>query len=483
MGLLSKIISVPSIGKMALEILKKRAFKPFQIPLEKVLEKQNEMLAVKFKRMEGTEIGRRLGVHKQAKLQDLPVTEYSFYEPFYSNPSPSAFMYPLEHYKKVKTSGTAGKEKWYMLPRQSMLNAFRETCLPLIMAVFHNGERITLEYADNLYINVGPAPFIGGSVVSLGTREKKIPFINIVPNVNLPYKDKVQYFISNYERIDGAVLLTSTLVSQIIPAIGKPIKLKGLLLTDTPAEIYLDEIEKYTGAIPKTVYGSTETTASTVSSVQHRLGFFFDWRRGIFEFIPLREGEAEERKPISINEVKVGKVYQLVYTSFETELTRIDLKDSLECIALGDDILGTNYPIFKFHGRLEKTISLQNFTRISEAELLAAFKEAGVSFFDFTTRVETEKGLEYLTVYMEHTGNMNAKEIESAVHKQLYRKDKDYKDLCDCFEYIPIKVHLIPRGTFARYLEEKGGTFPKVDRINVRDEEFKKLIRLAKIFQ
>jgi len=470
---------MPPIGRIALKFLKKRAFKPYQIPIEEAIEKQYRMLCTKFKKMQKTDIGRKLGISKGVKLQNLPITEYSFYQPFYVNPSPTAFMYPLEDYIRVKTSGTAGKEKWFLLPRKKILEAFKETVIPFIFAGFHDGKRIALEYGDNVYINFGPAPFISGILVIMGSTKIKPPF-NFVPDVNLPYKDKIQYFILNYKEIDAAMVPVSTLISQIMPAIRTPIKLKGLLVPDTPAlGTYLDEIQDFTGVTPRTAYGSVETGPCTLPSVQHLMGFMFDLRRGVFEFLPATGKEAKKEKTVAINEVNVGETYRLLYTDFYSEITRYDTKDSFECIAKGDQILGTEFPVFKFLGRLDRTISLLNFTRISEDELVSAFKAAEVPIIDFTTKVESEKGMEYILIYVEQRGGMQPAEIKKRLHERLLEVDRDYRNLVEFFNYIPIRVRNVPNEAFAEYLKGKSGTLPKVERIDMKEKEFTRFLRIV----
>jgi len=150
-------------------------------------------------------------------------------------------------------------------------------------------------------------------------------------------------------------------------------------------------------------------------------------------------------------------------------------------VAKGDDILNADCPVFKFFSRSEKTIILQSFTRISEEELLTAFSEAGIPYIDFTTRVEVEGGFEYLIIYLEYVGSLTVEKIQKSIHEQLYGKDKDYHDLVDFFDYVPIKIRLVPRGVFAKYLEGiPTGGFPKVDKINMSDKEFERLMRLIK---
>jgi hypothetical protein len=382
-------------------------------------------------------------------------------------------MYPLEDYIRARTSGTAGKEKWLMIPKIVISKTFRETAIESFFTIFHDGEKITLEYGDNIYVNTAPRPFVGGFLIP---ETGSFGIVNIVPNINLSYNDKIRYFIMNPKKLHAAVMLASTLVSQIMPAISKPIKLKGFLCTDANiAEVYKDDIEKFTGVAPKTLYGSAETIMPSVPSIQHSLGFIFDWRRGLFEFLP----EDDETNMVEMDEVKVGNTYRLIFTSFNGELTRYDTGDSIVCVAKGDDIINTDYPVFKFQARLEKTISLQNFTRISEEELLTVFKMANIPFREFTTRVEIEKGQEYLTIYIEHLGSMTTQIIEKAIHKQLYEIDGDYRDLVDFFNYIPLKIKLVPRGVFAQYKNEVATAMHKVDRINMRDGKFKQFLRIV----
>ena len=475
--LLLKLLSYPPIGRLAIKTVKKNAFKPLQIPLESAMERQREMLRRKFKRMEKTCIGRKMGIHRNSKLEDLPITDYEFYRPFYEKPSPGDLIYPLNKYRRARTSGTAGTEKWFMIPKKEFEAMARETSLATLCALFHNGEECTLEYGDKIYINVAPRPFIGGYMISEAV--EKIVLVNVVPNINLSYREKIRYFIFNYDKVDAAVMSASTLVSQIMPAIERPLRLKGLILLDSPiGEAYRDKIEDFTGTIPKSVYGSTETLACSIPSVEYPLGFILDWRRGVFEFLPVDKERSRENL-LKMDEIEVGKVYRIIYTSFFGELTRYDLKDAFKCIARGDNILGIELPVFKFYARVEKTISLLNFTRIDEEELMEAFKRAGISFVDFTVRKEIESGLEHLVIYLEHEEDQSAESIRKAIHEVLYKIDSDYRDLVNFYDYVPVKVCILPRGTFATFLQEKKASIQKVDRINMRDNEFNRLLEVA----
>jgi hypothetical protein len=482
MGLLSKIVNCPPTGKLILKMLKRRAFKPFQIPLGKVSENQLKLLDTKLKIQRNTDIGRKLGLRDKVELQKLPITNYTFYEPLFSNPLPSFFMYPLEDYVKTRTSGTAGIEKWFMIPKKMFSKIFRETAMEGMFTVFHDGERITLEYGDNLYVNFAPRPFIGGFFLP---ESDKFSLVNIIPNINLSYEDKIQFFISNYKKIDAAAMLATTLYSQIMPFIEGSINLKGLNITDTfVAEIYKEEIERFTGTKIKTVYGSTELIMPTISSLQHSLGFIFDWRRGVFEFLPVNEEENEQgitaSEAITMEEVEVGDSYRLICTPFDSDLIRYDTKDLFVCVAKGDDIINTDFPVFKFNRRLAKNISIQAFTRIGENELLNVLKDGKVPFVEFTARKEIDGGREFLALYLEQRGDMSVEEIQEIVHKGLYTIDRDYKDLVDFFGYVPLKIRLIPRGTFSKFFNQEITSSMKVDRIKMSDEKFRRLLAIVK---
>jgi phenylacetate-coenzyme A ligase PaaK-like adenylate-forming protein len=457
--------------------MKNRAFKPYQLSIESALEKQTKMLETKFKHMGRTDIGKKLGISKGTRIEDIKVTGYGFYEPFYKDFHPSAFMYPLEDYVKVKTSGTAGTEKLFVLPKRKIIRAFRETALQSIMSLFHDGEKIALERGDIIYVNTAGSLFAGGTTLSIGSKQN--PFVSLVPNVNLSYSDKVRYFIMNHKRVDAAFMQISTLLTQIMPNVDGPINLKGFGTYETPSiEEHRNEIERFVGTIPKSLYASTETNSCSVMSVQHSMGFIFDYRRGFFEFFPVDGGRNVEKESVPLNEISVGGTYRLVYTDFDSEITRYNTNDCFRCIAKGDDFLSTDFPVFRILGRIDKVISIENYTRISEHELLTALNEAGIGFEDFTSRITTREGRQYLIIYLELIKDRKQGFIRDALHKQLYSMDKDYKDLVDHLNYVPLIIRIVQRGVFAKYLDVKTGSIAKVDRINMGKEDFARFVQL-----
>ena len=445
-------------------------------------EKQEELLAEKIKRLSQTKIGKELGVKESSSIQELPLTSYSFYKKFFENPSDDAFLYPLTQYIRVITSGTVGKSKPYLVYRgfygdQAMVETFASTAI----LSTHDGEKINLKPGDVCYANAAPAPYGAGVSLELFKRLSGGLF-KIVPDLNLPFHEKVEYFIKNYEKIDVAYMPVATLLDTIYPRIGKPFKLKGYVSQDRAADPLKDKIKEVTGVFPASIYGSTETGMAAVPSVEYPTGFIFSWKIMYIEFIPEENVLTEEFEKIegvetvSLKEVEPGKRYQLVITPFRWDLTRYVMPDLLECVSKKDRILNVNMPVFKFYARADKLISLQNFTRISENELLTALEKAKIPFTDFTARVEIYGTKEYLVMYIEPSQTLNAEEAQKKIHKELYEMDFDYRSLSDFLKYVPVKVQLLPKGTFKRYLEKKEG-MPRIERIGMREDRFKELLQ------
>ena len=61
-------------------------------------------------------------------------------------------------------------------------------------------------------------------------------------------------------------------------------------------------------------------------------------------------------------------------------------------------------------------------------------KEAKVSFVDFTARKEVIDGMEYLTIYLEYSGERDSKVIQRGIHETLRSIDGDYANLTDFFD-------------------------------------------------
>lgn len=400
---------------------------------ENVGEKQEELLAEKFRKMRDTKIGKELGIDKATGIEDLPLTTYAFYEKHFLNPTAEAFMYPLDQYVPSMTSGTTGEPKKYLIPKAFFIDYLSKSGFAIVLLATHDGEKVTLEVGDTFYANTPPAPYVTG--LSFEIFQELAPSFEIIKSapkdLKASYKEKVDYFVKNYQNIDIAYMNVTTLLDEIFPRIGKTFELKGFLTTDKSASAFKEKIKAIIGSYPKVAYGSTGISGGTVPSIQYPGAFIFDWRILYPEFLPeekainTTEPKTETDVPlVSQEEVEVGSRYQLVATPFKSDITRYIMPDVFECVGIGDDILNTPFPVFEYHSRADKLIVLHNFTRINEDELLKVLKDSGVDFVDFTARVELHGTKEYLVIYVEPTEAISTKKYESVLHQQLFKPTK-----------------------------------------------------------
>jgi len=449
---------------------------------KKVTSKQEGLMQEKLGRIRDTSIGRKMGVASGSSVDKLPLTTYDFYKPYFTNPKPGDLMYPIEDYVKAMTSGSMGKPKTFLLPKKGIWDNLTKTGLSFMFLSTHDGEKICFEVGDSVYRNIPGGSYLSG-FLSDTFESRRSALVRQVPELEMTYHEKVDYFIENYPEIQVAYMTVTTLLDEVYPRIGKPFQLKGFITQDRSAEVLKEKIREITGNYPKVTYGSTETLFSGLPSIEFPGCFFLDWRNMYCEFLPeeksveTEEGLVEESTSdtLKLMEVEAGKRYQLIATPFGNDMTRYVTPDIFECVSNGDGILETELPIFSFFARKDRLIVLHNFTRIAEEEILNVLRDTAVPFKDFTARVEIEGARDYMTIYMELSSPMDTAEVSSRIHEELLRIDKDWRDLSEMMKYIPLKIHLLPEGAFSRYLAKKQG-MPRIERIGMRDERLTELL-------
>jgi hypothetical protein len=448
-------------------------------------EKQLKLFRDKIKLQSDTNIGMKMGLTRDTDPFDIPLTAYGFYRDQFANPDQADLIYPLDDYVKVTTSGSMGKPKAYLIPKSSIRYTISKVGLSFFLLTTHDGKDIRFEIGDIVYRN---SP--GGSHLSAFLddeyKNKGSEIAEQVPDINMSYDDKVQYFIDHYEEIDVAYMTVNALMDEVYPRIGKTFHLKGFITQDISARVLKEEIKQITGNYPKTNYGSTETNLVGLPSIEYPGCFFFDWRMAYYEFLPEAEAKGAEvdyvgppPETVKMKDVNVGERYQLVVTPFRNDLTRYIMPDIMECVSLGDNVLDVQMPVFAFYGRADRLIVLHNFTRIAEEEILLVLKNAAVPYVDFTARVELHGAKQFMVIYIELTEDIEPAEVVDKMHRALLDFDKDWRDLTDFMKYTPLKVHVLPRGTFAEYMRVKDG-MPRVQRISMRDDRLEQIKHLVK---
>lgn len=448
-----------------------------------VSAKEEALIKKKIRRVAKSGIGKKLGVEQNTGIGKIPFTGYDYYLPFFRTPHEGDFIYPLDDYTRSQTSGTMGKPKIFLLPKSGVMENLKRSVISLMFICTHDGTRPLLEIGDTIYANLPGGAFIGGHITS-GVRSSQSAFIKMVPAEanNMTFKEKVDYFIKNHEEIDMAYMTVTTFLDEIFPQVDDEIYLKGFLTQDISAGPLKEEMKAKSGHYPKTVFGSTETFLSGLPSVEHPGSFFFDWRVVYHEFLPEDQivdpnvvTMTEPPETIGMMDVEPGKRYQLIVTPLYNDLNRYIMPDIFECVSKGDNLLNSNIPVFKYYSRADRLLVLHNFTRINEEELVSVLHDTKIPFVDFTARRELHESREFLSLYIELSETLSEDEVLDRVNKRLVEFDKDWRDLSDFMNYTPLKVAILPKDTFKKYLHRKEG-MARIQRIGMREERFNELL-------
>jgi hypothetical protein len=443
--------------------------------------RQGQLLREKVRKASRTGVGRKLGLRLDSEINEAPLTFYGFYKPFFENPQEGDFIYPLSDYNKVYTSGTMGKPKAFLVPKSGLWENLKTTGFTFLFLSTHDGKRQTYEVGDIIYQNTPGGQFLTSFFSDVYAKKNKGWSVH-VPDIDLSYQEKVDWFVEHYKEVDIAYMTVTSLLDQVYPRIGHPFKLKGFFTQDRPASILKERIREVTGTYPKTIFGSTEAMFVGLPSISHPGGFFFDWRVVWPEFLPDKEAIGDDLgllhqppEAVPLMEVEVGKRYQLIVTPYLNDLVRYVMPDVVECVDKGDDILGCLSPVFMYYSRCDNLLVLHNFTRIAEEELIRILTDAGIPYVDFTARRELEGSHEYMRLYIELSSKVPEDELVNRIHEGLLEFDKDWRDLTTFMNYVPLKVTVLPRGSFHRYLRRRVG-LPKIPRIEMREELLNELL-------
>jgi len=449
---------------------------------DNVEAKQNRLVKEKIKKLSNCSLGKKLGVDKGTSINDMPLTGYNLYLPFFKDPSEGELMYPLSDYVNAHTSGTMGKPKNYLLPKTGFIENIKKTALGILLLCTYDEGEFTYDIGDVLYANYPGGSFFSALMVD-SFKNRESSFLKVIPDnsESMTFQEKVDFFIDNYEKIDISGMMVTTFLDEIYPRLKEPLSLKGFLTSDIAAGPLKEEIKEKSGSYPSTIYASTETMVASLPSVEYPGGFFFDWRVIYPEFIPEDNQVNSDIRwivdtpdTLSMFDVEEGKRYQLIATPYYNDFTRYVMPDILECVAKSDDLLTIEIPIFKYYSRADNLLVIHNFTRISEEELLMIMKNSDIPFTEFTVRRELEGSKEYLSVYMELRRDMSEEEIYTAMNEALISHDDDWRDLNECINYTPLKLKILPEGTFNNFLDSVD--MHRVNRISMKEKHFNKLL-------
>jgi phenylacetate-coenzyme A ligase PaaK-like adenylate-forming protein len=240
------------------------------------------------------------------------------------------------------------------------------------------------------------------------------------------------------------------------------------------------------------MYGCTEVGAIAIKSWNKKKDMTFIPYFSFFEFVPeeewLRSREDKSYQPATIlmNQVEKGKRYELIITNFYgMPLLRYRLGDLIKIVDLQDEETGIKIPQMSFESRADDLIDIGGFTRLDEKTVWQAIANTNIKYEDWTIRKEYESARPVLRLYLEPREEIDRDETESRIHGELVAIDQDYGHLVSMLEARPLKITLLPEGTFRRYYEEKrksGADLShlKPPHMSVSDQTIEELLSVAK---
>lgn len=246
-------------------------------------------------------------------------------------------------------------------------------------------------------------------------------------------------------------------------------KLKGLFCAGTDNRCYKDELEQMWGIRPMELFAGTEPTMIGTETWNRKDLYFFP-DACFYEFLPIGELQALEDNPdyrpitFCMDGVREGERYELIVTVLKGgAFARYRTGDIYCCTGIGCPEDETSIPRFQYIDRISSVIDIAGFTRITQNSIQNAISLAHLPIQDwFASKSFNDEGHPYLHLYVELSAPATCTQAISKEllqeHLAIYFKyaDHDYKDLKKILGMDPLKITLLPVGTFERFRRLRG---------------------------
>ena len=261
-------------------------------------------------------------------------------------------------------------------------------------------------------------------------------------------------------RVAGALLKSKLAGRKLLP---KDLwNIKGIMGSGSDVEIFRDTIKKTWGRDTLDVYASTESGLVAMQAWDFG-GMTFTPSLNFLEFIPeadyIRNKADSSYVPrvLLLDEVQPGEKYELVVTNFHgSPLVRYRTGDVIKITSLSNENLNIQLPQMVFEGRVDHTIDIGGFIRLTEKVIWQAVSRSEVPYVDWVARKEYRGKDAILHVLIELKGDSRIPEEDIAqnIYRELQKMDDGlpYGNVQHVLGSEPIKVTLLPKGAFERYL-------------------------------
>lgn len=477
------------------------------LSMEQFMNIQNELLAEQIELLKRCELGNKVMCGTQPGSveefrEQVPITTYADYAPYLLEKREDVL--PEKPILWQRTSGRSGEYpcKWVPVTRRQYDDAGDAILGIFILASCQDRGDVILEEHDKLLYGAAPPPYISGSFFH---RIAEFSIFDILPPIDeaekMSFEDRIEkgfkmglsegmdvvFAISSVLAAIGerfgqggglkraaAMLIEPKMLPRLLKAVVKsklarrPLlpkdiwSVKGLVAGGTDNEIYRQRIKDLWGRYPLDPYGCAEALIIATQTWDYNTMTFLP-HISFLEFMPEREGRKWLADPtyrpalFTLDEVQEGESYAVVVTSFRGgPFVRYFLGDVIKIASLRNEKLNIDIPQMVFDSRIDGIIDIAGFTRLTERTVWQAIENSGVAYKDWAIRKEAgEKPVLRLYIEPKQGVKITDDETTALIHEQLKKLDSDYAALETMLVLKPLKVTVLPAGTFQTYISKQ----------------------------
>ncbi len=333
------------------------------LSVDEFMDIQNKLLMEHIDLLAKCELGKALMGRKTPKSPDefrntVPLTDYSFYEPFLADKREDAL--PMKPRDWVCTSATGGMRKWVPLPPGLYDILIYIGMGMMVIATATSRGKFSVRLGDKLFAAAPPPPYLSGFTTKCVSESCQF---HLIPPMDeefeysdLPTRAARGFRIALEEGMDLVFALPSVIArvgeqlgkrkksAQGRPPLrmlfrllkgmvksrlaGRPLvpkdlwKLKLCFVAGMDLEAFREKIIYYWGINPYEFYAQTEFLGVPALQTWNRKAMTPQPYQGFFEFIPESESikalNNPEYQPSTclLNQLQAGQSYEVVFTNF-----------------------------------------------------------------------------------------------------------------------------------------------------------------------
>jgi hypothetical protein len=473
------------------------------LSLGEVMEIQKHLLMEQIDLVHDSPLAKRLMPKKPADISEfrrlVPLTTFEDYADYLDGSNEAGLA--VKPCLWVHTSGRGGTFKWVPYTERG-IKRFGAYCIALIiLACTKRKYEVNIRPGFRMLQNVPPPPYMTGILARIVPQLldcRVIPPPEEYDSVDFETRIRIGFQMALRTGVDLLGSMTSVLIKMgerftessgqlklsrhmLQPQVmwrlltawlrskkeGRPIlpkdlwPLKGLICYGMDTGIYKQQLMYYWEKEPLEIYASTET-GLIATQAWNKKNMTFVPSSCFLEFVPesewLKSRGDQDYQPstVLLDEVEPGQRYELIITSFYgMPFLRYRLGDLIRIVALEDEEAGIKLPQMVFESRADDLIDIAGFTRLDEKTIWQAIANTGIKYEDWSIRKEYDNDRPILHLYLEPKQAIAAEDLERLIHQELKSINRDYRDLEEMLGLKPLRVTILPAGSFQRYYEMK----------------------------